>query len=60
MANALQQALQRNYMEDARTKSLDTRLDQIKASVSHVGLYVGLVLYTAVGAWVSPGDSLRN
>ena len=52
MANALQQALQRNYMEENRDKSLDTRLDQIKASISHVGLYVGLILYTAVGAKV--------
>ena len=36
---------------------------QLKTVMSHLGLYCGLILYTAVGAWVSDlkliGDFLK-
>lgn len=49
MANPLQQALQRNYMQDV----LNEKVAPIKPALSHSLIYFGLVLYTAVGAWVS-------
>ena len=48
MANPLQQALQRDYMEDL----LGNKLGPLKPALSHIGLYLGLVVYTAMGAKV--------
>ncbi len=48
MANPLQQALQRDYMEDL----LDNKLGPLKPALSHLGLYFGIVVYTAMGAKV--------
>eukprot|EP00095_Tigriopus_kingsejongensis_P000968 maker-scaffold83_size396513-snap-gene-2.27 protein:Tk00968 transcript:maker-scaffold83_size396513-snap-gene-2.27-mRNA-1 annotation:"aprataxin and pnk-like factor-like" len=47
MANALQQALQRNYMQDM----LDSKLERVRPTLGHMSMYVGLVLYTSVGAY---------
>jgi len=49
MANPLQQALQRQFLDDA----FSNKLKPIKPALSHVGLYIGLIIYTAVGALVS-------
>ncbi len=48
MANPLQQAMQRQLMDDA----FANKLKPLKPALSHVGLYMGLVVYTAVGALV--------
>ena len=48
MANPLQQALQRDYLEDL----LGNKLGPLKPALSHIGLYFGLVVYTAIGAKV--------
>ncbi|XP_059083027.1 TWiK family of potassium channels protein 7-like isoform X2 [Tigriopus californicus] len=48
MANALQQALQRNYMQDM----LDNRLERVRPTLGHLGMYLGLVAYTTVGAYI--------
>lgn len=48
MANPLQQALQRDYMEDL----LGNKLGPLKPALSHIGLYMGIVIYTAIGAKV--------
>lgn len=49
MANVLQQVLQRQAMQD----HLDEKLQQVKPALSHVGMYIGLIAYTAIGALVS-------
>ena len=49
MANVLQQVLQRQAMQD----HLDEKLKQVKPALSHVGMYIGLIAYTAIGALVS-------
>ena len=48
MANVLQQVLQRQAMQD----HLDEKLKQVKPALSHVGMYIGLIAYTAIGALV--------
>lgn len=48
MANPLQQAMQRQFIDDA----LASKLQPLKPALSHVGLYMGLVFYTALGALV--------
>jgi len=49
MANPLQQAMQKQFVEDV----LSNKLGPLKPALSHVGLYMGLVVYTAAGALVS-------
>ena len=34
-------------------KQHEDKIKQLKSVGSHLGLYVGLILYTAIGAWVS-------
>jgi len=48
MANPLQQAMQKQFVEDI----LSNKLGPLKPALSHAGLYTGLVIYTAVGAMV--------
>ncbi len=49
MANPLQQAMQKQFVDDI----IGNKLGPLKPALSHVGLYTGLVVYTAVGAMVS-------
>ncbi len=35
------------------TERFEEQIKQLKVVLSHVGLYVGLIIYTALGAWVS-------
>ena len=49
MASALQQVLQRQAMQD----HLDEKLQQVKPALSHLGMYVGLIIFTGTGALVS-------
>ena len=49
MANPLQSALQRQNVEDM----LGNKLGPLKPALSHIGLYLGLCVYTAIGAKVS-------
>ena len=61
MANPLQQAIQRDYLD--QKKGGDGRFSTIKETLNHVGLYAGLIAYTAIGAKVSKDVgmlSLRN
>jgi hypothetical protein len=48
MANPLQQAMQKQFVDDI----IADKLGPLKPVLSHVGLYMGLVIYTAVGAMV--------
>ncbi len=32
------------------------KVQEFKGVLSHLGLYVGLILYTAIGAWVLPAN----
>ena len=50
MANPLQAMRGQDYMEDL----LGNKLGPIKPALSHLGLYFGLCVYTAIGAKVSP------
>ena len=47
MANPLQQVIQRSNMDKDKGESI------LKETMRHVGLYAGLIAYTAVGAKVS-------
>ena len=47
MANPLQQVIQRSHMDKDKGESI------FKETMRHVGLYAGLIAYTAVGAKVS-------
>ena len=47
MANPLQQVIQRSNMDKDKGESI------FKETMRHVGLYAGLIAYTAVGAKVS-------
>ena len=49
MANPLQQAMQKQFVDDI----IADKLGPLKPVLSHVGLYMGLCVYTAVGAMVS-------
>ena len=49
MANPLQAAINNHYMEDL----LGNKLGPLKPALSHIGLYLSIVAYTAVGAGVS-------
>lgn len=49
MANPLQQAIQRDYMEKEKEEG---RLGPLKRTLNHLGLYAGLIAYTALGAKV--------
>ena len=49
MANPLQQAMQKQFVDDI----IANRLAPLKPLLSHLGLYAGLVIYTAVGGLVS-------
>ena len=33
-------------------KRFDSQLKDLKVALSHLGLYLGLIVYTAIGAWV--------
>ena len=48
MANPLQQAMQKQFVDDI----IADKLGPLKPVLSHVGLYTGLCIYTAVGAMV--------
>jgi len=48
MANPLQQAVQKQFVEEILTN----KLRPLRPALTHVGLYMGLVFYTAVGALV--------
>ena len=37
-----------------KNPNLDGKLDPIKPALSHIGLYLSLAAYTAIGAKVSP------
>ena len=54
MANALQQALQRQAMQD----HLDEKIRTIKPALSHLAMHIGLIGYIMVGAKVRGRDSL--
>lgn len=56
MANPLQQAMQRQFVDDA----LSNKLKPLKPALSHVGLYMGLMVYTAVGALVITLKSIKD
>jgi len=43
------QAMQKQFVDDI----ISNKLGPLKPALSHVGLYAGLVIYTAVGAMVS-------
>ena len=45
----LSQAMQKQFVDDI----ISNKLGPLKPALSHVGLYAGLVIYTAVGAMVS-------
>ena len=47
MANPLQQVIQRSHMDKDKGESI------FKETMRHLGLYAGLIAYTAVGAKVS-------
>ena len=51
MANPLQQVLQRDYMDNLFSEG--GKLEPLKPALSHLGLYLGLVAFTAMGAKVS-------
>jgi len=48
MANPLQAAINNHYMEDL----LGNKLGPLKPALSHLGLYISIVAYTAVGAGI--------
>jgi hypothetical protein len=49
MANPLQAAsFQKDYMDDL----MANKLGPLKPALSHLGLYFGIVVYTAIGAKV--------
>ena len=56
MANALQQALQRQAMQD----HLDEKIRTIKPALSHLAMHIGLIGYIMVGAKVRRRDSLQS
>ncbi len=41
-----------NKYKEEFTERFDEQIKQLKTVLSHVGLYVGLIIYTALGAWV--------
>ena len=49
MANPLLAALQRDQVDDMLSK----KLGPLKPALSHIGLYMGIVVFTAAGAKVS-------
>ena len=49
MANPLQQALQRNYMQDM----LDKKYQSVRPTLGHLSMYIGLVTYAGIGGYVS-------
>ena len=49
MANPLQQVLTAQTMDNL----MNNKLGPLKPALSHLGLYFGLVVYTAIGAKVS-------
>lgn len=36
-------------------RRFESQFKDLKVVLSHLGLYVGLIIYTAIGAWVRKG-----